>query len=71
MEIDESLNRVDKVSVRLKLMSRKLRKSLQADKLHCFLSLCICVNVAILIVLLFTTIGGEKKVQDIDEQIYG
>ena len=65
MVIDESLNRIDKASVRLKKMGSRLKKGLQADKLHCFCSACICLNIVILIILLFTTIGGDKKVQDV------
>jgi len=60
MIIDESLNRVESLSVRLGQMSKRLRKSIQADKLHCFLSLCICLNLILLIVLLFTTIGDDE-----------
>ena len=65
MVIDESLNRIDKTSVRLKKMGRNLRKSLQADGLHCFCSICICLNIVIFIILLFTSVGGDKKVQDV------
>ena len=59
MVIDESLNRIDKTSVRLKQMGRDLKKGLQADKLHCCCTFCICLNIIVLIILLFTTIGGE------------
>ena len=64
MVIDESLNRIEKTSVRIKTMGRRLRKGIQADKMHCFLSACICINIIVLIALLFTTLGGDKKVQD-------
>ena len=66
MIIDESLNKIDKTSVRLKGAVRRLRMGIQADKLHCFLSGCICLNLILLIILLFTTFGGDKRVQDIE-----
>ena len=64
MVIDESLNRIDKTTVRLKKMGQRLKKSLQANKLHCFCTVCICLNIVIFIVLLFTSLGGDKKIQD-------
>mmetsp|Transcript_23411 Transcript_23411/g.31367 ORF Transcript_23411/g.31367 Transcript_23411/m.31367 type:complete len:132 (-) Transcript_23411:77-472(-) len=67
MVIDESLNRVEGTTARIKVIGRKLRKHLQADKVHCCLAACICLNLAILIILLFTTIGGEKQLSNIDD----
>ena len=70
MVIDEQLNNVEKLSVRLKGMTRRLRKGIQADKLHCFLSACICFNIVLLIILLFTTIGGDKNLKSVSDQIF-
>ena len=70
MVIDTTLNRVESTTSRLKTIGRKLRKSIQTDHLHCCLATCICINVVVLIILLFTTIGGEKRLQDIDDQIF-
>ena len=64
MVIDEQLNKIDSVTERLKKATIRLRRAIVTDKLHCFCVIMIILNFILLCVLLFTTIGGDKKLQD-------
>jgi hypothetical protein len=54
MKLDEQLNEIDGLSKRTDKYVRQLGRSLMNDKLHMFLSACICLNLIVLIVVVAT-----------------